>query len=255
VPRPILASWLDADTPGSVRRRRKPPCPAEFEQRSAAGWLDGVTAGMDCSINGTAVDIAAGQAYVQGKLFTGASSVSFSAGDASGTYYVYIDPNDASSPYEKATTQPGAGYLVLCSVQWDGSALSNLVDLRPMGLVAACLRFNVSGAVSAGTIAYALIDRDFWIEDVQIMLASTGSAGSTIVDVHVGASGAAPASIFTDQTRRPQLDSTSADYSVAVSGIPDTNRLANAGYVVQVDVDQAATDAAGLAVLVRGRYV
>ena len=226
----------------------------EFEDRSAAAWLDGVVAGLACSINGTAVDIASGTAYVQGLLFTGGASVGFDASDAAGSYYIYIASGDTASPYKKSTTQPGAGNLVLCSVDWDGSALSNLVDLRSWGLVPAAVHFTVAGAVSAGTVAYAVLDRDVWIEDVQIMLANTGSADSTVVDVHVGDAGAEPATIFADQTRRPQLASTAANYSVASSGIPDTNRKASAGQVLRVDVDQAATDAAGLAVVIRGRY-
>ena len=226
----------------------------EFEDRSAAAWLNGVIAGLSCSINGTAVDIASGTAYVEGLLFTGGASVGFDASDATGTYYIYIASGDTSSPYKKSTSQPGAGNLVLCSVNWDGSALSNLVDLRPWGLLPASLTFTVAGSVSVGTVAYAILDRDMWIEDVQIMLADTGSADSTIVDVHIGNAGAEPVSIFTDQTRRPQLDSTAANYSVATSGIPDTNRKATAGQVLRIDVDQAATDAAGLAVVIRGRY-
>lgn len=227
---------------------------SEFEDRTAAALLDGVVAGMACSINGTAVDIGAGQAYVQGLLFTGGASVAFEASDAAGTYYVYIASSDPAAPYKKSTAQPGAGNLVLCCVDWDGSALSNLVDLRVWGLVPACLRFTVAGTVAAGSIGYSVVDRPLWIEDVRIMLADTGSAGSTVVDVHVGDSGAAPQSIFADQSRRPELDSSAANFSVAVSGVPDTNRKASSGQVVAVDVDQAATDAAGLAVIIRGRY-
>ncbi len=227
---------------------------SEFEDRCAAAWLDGVVAGLECTINGTAVDIAAGAAYVQGLLFTGGASVGFDAADPAGTYYVYIASADTNAPYKKSTSQPGAGNLVLCTVQWDGSALSNLQDLRPWGLVPTALRFTVAGAVSAGTVGYAVLDRDMWIEDVQVMLADTGTDGTTVVDVHVGDAGAEPASIFSDQTRRPQLESTAANYSVAVSGTPDTGRKAAAGQILRVDVDQAATDAAGLAVVVRGRY-
>ena len=74
------------------------------------------------------------------------------------------------------------------------------------------------------------------------------------VDVHVGNAGADPASIFTDQARRPSIASGAAIYTVGVSGVPDTNRSATAGQVVRVDIDAAATGAAGLAVVVRGRY-
>ncbi|MCD6351691.1 MAG: hypothetical protein J7M26_06195 [Armatimonadetes bacterium] len=225
---------------------------AEFEDRSQATWLDGVVAGLACSINGSAVDIAQGQAYVAGLLFTGGASVDFT-GAASGDYWVYLDSADLADPYKKSTSQPGGGKLLLCQVRWDGTSLSDLVDLRPWGLQPARLCFSVAGALSAGTVAYAVLDRNFWIEDVRIMLADTGSAGTTTVDVHVGDAGAEPATLFSDQARRPSLDSSAAAYSVAASGAPDTNRHATAGQVVRVDVDSAATDAAGLAVVIRGR--
>lgn len=229
---------------------------AEFEDRGAVGHLDGVVAGLACSISGTNVAIASGQAYVGGLLFTGGASVGFTSSDAAGTYYVYIDPSNLTAPYTKSTSAPGAGKLALCSVSWDGSAtLSALAELAAQGLVAACLRFDVAGTVSTGVVGQMVIDRDLWIEDVEILLAASGSANSTTVDVHVGNAGADPASIFTDQTRRPTLASGSAVYSVATSGVPDTNRSATAGQVLHVDVDAAASGASGLAVVVRGRYV
>ncbi len=229
----------------------------EFEARMSAWALDGVLAGMECSIaaTGTEVQIASGQAYVSGKRFTGGASVGFSAADAAGTYYIYVDPADEASPYKKAAAQPGAGKLALCSVSWDGSALSGLEDLRPWGIVRACLRFSVAGAVSAGTVAVSVLDRDMWIERVDITLADTGSDGTTIVDVHIGDAGGEPASIFADQTRRPQLSSADPNFSVAQSGAPDTNRLAQAGQVMRVDVDSAATGASGLGVVIVARYV
>ncbi len=226
---------------------------SEFEDRSEAAWLDGVVAGMGCSINGTGVDIAAGQAYVQGLLFNGGASVAFD-GAAADTYWVYVDPADTAAPYKRSTSQPGAGKLPLCCVEWDGSSLSDLVDHRPWGLLPTCLRFTVPGAVSAATVGLAVLDRDLWIEDVRIMLADAGSADSTVVDVHVGDAESEPASIFTDQDRRPELDDTAADYSVATSGVPDTNRKATVGQVLRVDVDAVATGASSLAVVVRGRY-
>ncbi len=222
--------------------------------RGAAGHLDGVVAGMACTINASTVALASGQAYVGGLLFTGGASVGFGAGDGAGTYYVYVDPANLAAPYVKDTTAPGAGKLALCSVSWNGSALSDLTDLAPKGVVAASLRFSVAGTVGTGAAAYAIVDRDLWIEDVRIVLAASGSSGTTTVDVHVGNAGAGPASIFTDQARRPSVASGAAVYTVGVSGAPDTNRSATAGQVLRVDVDAAATGASGLAVVVRGRY-
>jgi hypothetical protein len=226
----------------------------ELEDRSAAAWLDGVVAGLTPSINGSAVDIASGQAYVVGLLFTGGTSVAFESEDPPGTYYVYIDSGNLQSPYAKSVARPGAGKLVVCTVAWDGSSLSNLVDMRPWGISPAALHFDLPAQVTEGPMGHAILDRDFWIEDVQVMLADTGSEGSTIVDVHVGNAGEMPTTIFSDQSRRPEVASTEPDYSVATSGVPDTNRKASAGQVLEVDVDSAATGAAGLAVVVRGRY-
>jgi hypothetical protein len=227
---------------------------AELEDRSAAGHLDGIVAGMACTINGAMVGIASGQSYVGGLLFTGGASVGFGAGDVAGTYYVYVDASNLTAPYAKSTSAPGAGKLALCSVSWNGSALSGLADLTPKGVVAASLRFSVNGNLGAGLAAYAIVDRDLWIDDVRIAVAASGSSGTTTVDVHVGNAGADPASIFTDQARRPSIASGAAVYTVGISGAPDTNRSASAGQVLRVDVDAAATGAAGLAVVVRGRY-
>lgn len=228
---------------------------AEFEDRMEAHVLNGVISGMDCSINGTQVDIAAGEAYCDGKRYSGSASVTFSAADASGTYYIYIDPTDDASPYKKATSDPGAGYLVLATVDWDGSStLSNLVDLRPWGLLPAAIRFSVVGALSTGTVGWQIIERNFWIEDVQILVGTTGTAGNTTVDVHVGDAGAAPSTIWSDASDRPSVAYTDADYSTATSGTPDTNRKATAGQIVQVVLDEVATGASDLAVVIRGRY-
>lgn len=228
---------------------------AELEDRTAAAIVDGVVAGMVCSIHGDAVDIAEGQAYVSGLLFTGNTSVVFDASDPAGTYYVFIDPANLAAPYAKSQSPPAGGKLALCSVEWDGSGLTNLTDLRPMGLRPACLRFSVAGSAASGPVAYSVLDRDLWIENVQMVLAATGSSGTTTVDVHVGAAGGEPVSIFTDQSRRPSIQGGAPDYSVATSGVPDTNRLAGAGQVLRVDVDAAATGAAGLGVIVKARYV
>jgi len=228
---------------------------AELEDRTAAALLDGVAAGLACTIHGTAVDIAVGQAYVSGLLFTGGASLGFGAEEPAGTYYICIDPSNLAAPYTKSQSPPGAGKLALCSVRWDGSGLSDLADLRPLGLKPACLRFSIAGAVSAGPIAYGILDRDLWVEDVQMMLAQTGSAGQTVVDVHIGNPGGEPTSIFTDQSRRPSIESAAPSYSLAVSGPPDTNRQATAGQVLRVDVDAAATEAAGLGLIIRARYL
>jgi hypothetical protein len=227
---------------------------AELEDRGAAGHLDGVLAGMAFTINGAMVAIASGQSYVGGLLFTGGASVGFTAGDTAGTYYVYIDPANLAAPYVKNTTAPGLGKLALCSVSWNGSALSGLVDMTPKGIVGAALRFSVVGNIAPGAAAYTVLDRDLWIDDVRVVVAASGSSGATTVDVHVGNAGAEPASIFTDQTRRPSVASGAAVYTVGISGMPDTNRSASAGQVLRVDVDAAATGASGLAVVVRGRY-
>jgi len=230
---------------------------AEFEERMEAGLLNGVESGCACSIASTTISIATGVMWVEGRRFRPApSTVAFTAGDGADTYWVYVDPTDTTSPYQKGTSDPGAGYLVLCAVEWNGSdTLSNLVDLRPWGLLPADMVIAVPGTVATGVHAVIPVTRNLWIESVQICMSDNGAdSGSTIVDVHLGADGSKGDSIFTTQDNRPTLAHDTADYTVAVSGLPDGDRLPDSGEHLVVEVDAVAgTAGADLTVTIKAR--
>ena len=226
---------------------------AEFEDRMEACLLNGVVSGMAPSISTTNILIATGEAYVEGKRYSGVGTVAF-AGAGAGTYYVYIDPTDDTTPYKKViTTDPGAGFLVLCTVAWNGTdTLSALVDLRAFGLVPwECVLFK-TGAVAADVLAVVPVARDVFIEGARIVCGNTGgTSGSTIVDVHNGAT-----SVFTTQARRPTLAYTEADWTTAVSGTPDGDRTVAAGSYIVVEIDEVpGTASDDLGVIVFGRYM
>jgi len=84
---------------------------------------------------------------------------------------------------------------------------------------------------------------DATIEYVYIHCGTPGTAGSTIVDVNKNG-----VTIFTNQANRPTLAWNDAD-GVAKSGIPDVVDLAE-NDVLTIDIDQVATGAADLSVVI-----
>ncbi len=227
----------------------------EFEARLAAWAENGVISGGGCSINGTAVDVAAIVAYTAGKRFSGSGSVDFD-GQESGTFYVYLNPADEGAPLTISDEEPTGDELILCVVDWNGTdTLSNLVDLRAWGIVPEQFTFQVVGAVSADVIGIAIMGRGFWIETVQASLEDCGSGdGPTLIDVHAG-DGGSETTIWTTQGNRVSIAHDATDGAVATGGVPEANRLLTAGQKLLVEVDQAATGAADLCVIVTGRYV
>lgn len=229
----------------------------EMEERMEALALNGIESGCAPSISTTNISIATGVMWIEGLRFEPApSTVAFTAGDGANTYYIYGDPTDTGSPYKKATADPGAGYMVLCTVDWNGSdTLSNLIDLRPWGLLSADMVIAIPGTVATGVQAVIPIARNLWIESVQIAMSDNGdTSGSTTVDVHLGADGSKGDSIFTTQARRPTLAYDTADYTLGVSGVPDGDRLPDAGEHLVVEVDEVAgTAGADLTVTIKAR--
>lgn len=229
---------------------------AEVEERLEVASLNGVESGCACSIVSTTISIAAGVMWVEGRRFEPApSTVAFSAADAADTYYIYVDPTDTSSPYKKGTSDPGAGYCVLCQVDWNGSdTLSNLVDLRPWGIEAWEYHVpSVLGAVSADTIAMIALPYNVWIDEVSGSLEVCGTGGGpTYVDVHGGAGGS-EVTIFTTQSRRLTIAHDDTDGAVYTSGVPDGITKFSAGQKLLVIVDAASTGAEDLAVTLKGR--
>ena len=97
--------------------------------------------------------------------------------------------------------------------------------------------------VETGVGGTYIVPRDSTIEAVMIHCKDQGSTGSTIVDVNLNGT-----TIFTTQSGRPELAYDDAD-GVATSGTPDVVTLV-AGDILTIDIDQIATGAESLSVLV-----
>lgn len=228
---------------------------AEVEERLEIASLNGIEQGCEPTISSTNISIATGVMWVEGRRFEPApSTVPFTAGDAADTYWVYGDPTDTVSPYKKATSDPGAGYLVLCTVDWNGAdTLTNLVDLRPWGIEAWEYHVNVVGAVSADTIAFLPLPYNVWIDSLSASLENCGTAdGPTYIDLH-GGNGGSEATIFTTQARRVTIAHDDTDGAIAISGVPDGTRKFTAGQKLLVIVGAASTGAEDLGVTIKGR--
>jgi len=227
----------------------------EFELRAGDALLDGVASGMVCSINGTNVAVAPGRAYVAGKRYSGSASVSF-AGRAGGTYQVYIDSTDDTTPYQAKTGAPSSGELLLCTVSWSGSALSSLNDnVKVLGVLPYDIIVALPGTVATGVKAVVPVAHDLWIDGVQICLRDNGgTSGSTTVDAHLGGNGAKGDSIFTTQANRPTLAHDAADYTIGASGEPDGDRNPDSGEHLVIEVDEVAgTAGADLTAVIKAR--
>lgn len=124
-------------------------------------------------------------------------------------------------------------------------ALDTLDDMLAMGMVAASdPLWHIDGRLvplEDAAPAYVL-PRDATITAVYILCADTGTASTTIVDIHLNGT-----TIFTDQDQRPALAHDDAD-GVA-SGTPDVTAV-TAGDKLSLDLDAVATGATGLTVLV-----
>ncbi|MGD8238851.1 MAG: hypothetical protein PVH68_09880 [Armatimonadota bacterium] len=105
---------------------------AEIELRDKANTAESYcVSGLAGSIDAgnDEVDVASGEGYYDGQRYAGSESVAFTGGDASDTWYIYVDTADDT--LKKATAWPSTVHLRICSVDWNGSdTLSNLVDER-----------------------------------------------------------------------------------------------------------------------------
>lgn len=232
---------------------------AEFEERMGEWALPGVMSGGATAIDGTDVTVAAIVAYAVGtgklKRYEGADVVSFTGGDASDTYYIYLDPTDDVTPLTKGTSAPTAGTdCCLCCVDWNGTdTLSNLVDLREWGIWPASFGFQVIGAVSADMIGPIILPWNFWIETAKAALENCGTgAGPSYIDIHAGAGGS-ESTIWTTQARRITIAHDDTDGAVVEGGVPEANRKLTAGQKMLVEVDAASTAAADLSGIIIGR--
>lgn len=235
----------------------------DFELRMVAeGMVAGFMAGGAApTLSGTtALSLPAQTGYASGKRFTAAAVLTFAAQTA-GTYNVYLD---ASAEALAATT--GAVDtnidLLVAEVAWASPTLSAVVDKRQFGLLPHTLTGYIAGTLAAST--FAAVDVRFipdgykfqFAEDaLQIALLAPGSANTTAVDIHAGAAGSAPATIFTTQTRRALAPYSTATYAAVTSGAPQASRLISGPALIEIYVDTVATDAAGLSWSLKGRLL
>ena len=229
---------------------------AEFEVRALAHVLPGVITGMAPTEDDDddEIDIAAGVAIVAGLKAVGGVSVSL-VGEASGTYYIVVDPDEATEAGAyKAVATPTPDQLVLARCDWDGTdTITNFVDLRQRGQIPWVIEFSsladtALSAYDTKIIKTAIAPCALCIRRVYARVVTCGSADSTIIDVHTGAAGST-ASVFGTAGDRPTAANDDTDGAV-IEAQPDANLLVAAGELIEIHVDDVATDAAGLSVLV-----
>jgi hypothetical protein len=105
------------------------------------------------------------------------------------------------------------------------------------------ISFWVDGALQATEgVAYYTVPRDCAIASVYAFCKTTGTSGSTIIDIHKNGT-----TIFTAQSARPTIAYNDADG--VVSATPDIIGL-QAGDVLRLDIDEVATGASQLAVVI-----
>lgn len=130
-------------------------------------------------------------------------------------------------------------------VQLLAEAVDELTSTVPVTTVSEheFLQIEVPGAlaVAADICPRVLIVSPTVITKVYILCNAPGSAGSTIVDIHLEGTG----TIWTTTANRPELDNTD---TYNVSGAPDIDTF-SIGDVLSVHIDQIATDAADLRIV------
>jgi len=228
---------------------------SEFEDRDEASKVNGVLSGLTPSISDTNIAVASGEAYCEGKRYSGAGVVAFN-GAGAGTYYVYVDPADDAAPYKKSLTAPGTGLLTLGSVVWSGAALSSLLDLREWGTVIFNLRSYYAGSVLTGVAIPFYVPADMWIEDVVVTLGNRPTGSTVIVDLRWANAGGTPTTVFSQTMYRVQIPTTlSSLVPTHNTGYIANNRLCTAGQVLYISVDQgdSSSQATQMDVCIRGR--
>jgi len=184
---------------------------------------------------GLSVDIAEGIALIGYSISIVAGSATITANMDPGYLYLRQDGtfHDAGGT---ATPPTGIASFLYATYTSDGYD-SLTVTLATRGLHRDKIEVGVAGAISAGIIKTCIIDQDFWLEGIKIVVGDSGLYGSTTVDFHVGAAGAVPQTVFGTQANRPSIASLAAAYTVGISGVPDTNRSIPAGYVYVIEMD------------------
>ena len=106
---------------------------AEYELRWREHWapsyvVQGLTPTVDDPNN--QIDIASGEGYFDGKRYIGAESDQFNSGDATDSYFIYVDTADDALKH--GTAWPAGVHLKLATVDWNQGteAFSNFEDMR-----------------------------------------------------------------------------------------------------------------------------
>ncbi len=215
----------------------------ENELRDGDAWVDGVTSGGVCTSSGTTVTMPTTRAYVAGKRYGGADTVDMT-GKSANTYYGYLDSADDTTPLKVKTTAPTAGELLLFSLVWSGTAITSInTNVLVKGIVKCPTTVYFPGTVTTSSKAVIPVIDNWWVEDVQLVCVDNGTGTqATTAEVSLGANGAAGTTIFTTPGNRPTIWSTTADYTLVVSGEPDGDRNPDDGE--HLTVSFGTTDAA-----------
>jgi hypothetical protein len=161
-------------------------------------------------------------------------------GYPSGTYNVFIDSTDDTTPLDVTTLTVTSGQLLLGSVTFNGSTLTaSDATIRVKGVHPDKYVAHWDGEVTAGDLFVFPVERACWVENAECMVTSTHNtpAGTIAVDWHLGPDGSKGTTIFTTQTRRPIIDATDSAYTIAASGEPDGDRDPVAGEHLVAEVD------------------
>jgi len=201
---------------------------------------------------GTALsfDVTAGVALVGHTVSIGAGTVAVTASMNPG--YVYLK-QDGTFYDAGATATPPSACSSFLYAQYTSDGYDCLtVTLQNCGVEFCRIDADVIGALSTGTIKRTYSERDIFVDLIAIVVGDSGDYNSTTVDVHAGNAGATPSTIFTTTANRPSVASLAAANS-ADTGVPDT-RVIRSGQVITFEVDEAATNATDLSIVLKGRY-
>ncbi|HOQ98214.1 MAG TPA: hypothetical protein PLJ35_05280 [Anaerolineae bacterium] len=235
----------------------------DFELRMIA---EGMVAGFEYggsapTLSGTtAIYLPAQTGYASGRRFTASALYTFAAED-DGTYLVYLDASAEALAVTTGTVDCTDDLLV-AEVTWAAPTLSGVTDKRLYGLLPKVYELDVPGALSASTASavgtFPVPDGfrfQFDNDCLSGFCKKPGSANTTYVDIHAGAAGAAPATIFTTQTRRLEIANSVTAYTFVTAGAPQANRCISGPAIIEVYVDDIATGAEDLSLSIKGRLL
>lgn len=235
---------------------------AELEERWATHGWPGVLTGLaptEDDVNDE-IDIATGVGYVSGLKLTGGVSVAL-AGYASNTYHLYVDPDEAleADAYKIKTAVPDWDELLLARFAWNGTdTITDFEDLRQRGIESGLIEWSnltdeALAAYDTKIIRTFIAPAPLCLRRASARVVTCGTADSNIIDIHTGVAGAT-ASIWSAAGDRITIAHDDTDGLVVHGDLADQNFLVARGELVEIHVDDVATDAAGLSVIVPYTY-